>query len=576
MTEDIDRGAPPEPSIQIRSSISMVWLIPLVTLIIGGWLIVKTLSEQGPQIEISFKTAESIEAGKTKVKYKEIDIGLVDSVGFSRDFSHVILKVSMNKGTEHFLGRGARFWVVKPRLSLRGASGLNTLMSGAYIEIEPGKGEVQTRFKGLDNPPVVKADVTGTKFMLVADKLNSIDRGSPIYFQGILAGEVLGWELGNDRKSIFIHSFVKAPYDSLVKSNTRFWNISGVDLSMGTEGVNLRTESLATLLYGGIAFETPESFREVQEEIKADVSGLAFTLYGNYQDIQAAAFIKKITCVLFFESSVRGLKRGAPVEFKGIKVGQVKELSLAYDRESQHFKIPVLVEIEPERFLSDSDMAEISPLSTLMGLIDDGLRARLQTGSLITGQLFIELDMHPETPLNLMGPDLPFPELPTIPASLTQMTSSIKNILAKMERLDIDKIGSELLTTLNGAGRIVHKADRILDKADLETAMADFGRSLVLLKQILTQVDQRVEPIAGNLENAIGAGHKAMEDIQNTLTLMDEALNPNAPLQYHFIELTSELSEMARSIRILVDMLERNPNSVIFGKNPPAQKAGQP
>ena len=576
MIEDIDRGVPPEPSIKSRSSISMVWLIPLLTLIIGGWLIVKTLSEQGPQIEISFKTAEGIEAGKTKVKYKDIDIGVVDSMGFSIDFSHVILKVSMNKDTEQFLGRGTGFWVVKPRLSLRGASGLNTLISGSHIEIEPGKGEAQSRFEGLDNPPVVKADVAGTKFMLVADKLNSVDRGSPIYFQGILAGEVLGWELGNDRKSIFIHSFVKAPYDRLVSSNSRFWNISGVDLSMGAEGVTLRTESLATLLYGGIAFETPDSFKEIQEDIKADVSGLAFTLYDNYQAIQAAAYIKKITCVLFFDSSVRGLKKEAPVEFQGIKVGQVKELRLIYDPESQTFKIPVLVEIEPERFLSDSDMAEISPISALEGLIEDGLRARLQTGSLLTGQLFIELDMHPDEPLKLVGQDLPFPELPTIPASLTQMTSSVKNILAKLERLNVDEISSELLNTLSGAGRIVNKADHILDKADLESAMADFGQSLALLRQILNRLDQRVDPIAANLENAIGAGRGAMEKIQNTLTLMDQTLNPNAPLQYHFIELSSELSEMARSIRILVDMLERNPNSVIFGKNPPSEKTGQP
>ncbi len=234
------------------------------------------------------------------------------------------------------------------------------------------------------------------------------------------------------------------------------------------------------------------------------------------------------------------------------------------------------MEIEPERFLSDADMAEISPLSALKGLIEDGLRARLQTGSLLTGQLFIELDMHPGEPLKLVGADLPFPELPTIPASLTQMTDSIKNILAKMERLNLDEISAQLVNTLSGAGRIVNKADRALDKADLESAMADFAQSLALLRQILTRLDQRVDPIAGNLENAIGAGHQTMEKIQTTLSLMDQTLNPNAPLQYHFIELTSELSEMARSIRILVDMLERNPNSVIFGKTPPSDKSVQP
>jgi len=226
-------GPPPEPTLKKSSGISLVWLIPLITALIGGWLIFKTISEKGPQIEITFKTAEGIEAGKTKIKYKEIEIGLVDSVHFSQDFSHIILKASMEREAASFLGQGARFWVVKPRISLREATGLGTLLSGSYIEIEPGQGTLQKEFQGLDKPPVVKSDVDGTQILLLTRKLDSIDTGSPIYYQGILAGEVLGWELGNDRKSIFIHAFVKAPYHQLVKSNTRFWNISGIDLETG-------------------------------------------------------------------------------------------------------------------------------------------------------------------------------------------------------------------------------------------------------------------------------------------------------------------------------------------------------
>ncbi len=317
MTDSHLKHGPPEPIIKASSGISMVWLIPLITALIGGWLIIKTISEQGPQIEVTFQTAEGIEAGKTKIKYKDIDIGVVEGVEFSTDFSKVILKISMDKGVEAFLKRGTRFWVVKPRLSLRGASGLGTLLSGSHIELEPGQGELQTHFEGLDKPPVVKADVAGTKIMLLAERLSSIDTGSPIYYQGILAGEILGWELGNDRKSIFIHAFVKAPYNKLVKSNTRFWNISGVDLSMGADGITVHTESLQSLLYGGIAFETPET----REGIKKNVDGLAFTLYENYESIHDTSFVKKLTCVLFFEGSVRGLKKDAPVEFKGIEWG---------------------------------------------------------------------------------------------------------------------------------------------------------------------------------------------------------------------------------------------------------------
>ncbi len=552
---------PPAPTLKKSSGISLVWLIPIITALIGGWLIFKTLSEKGPQIEITFKTAEGIEAGKTKIKYKDIDIGVVHSVNFSQDFSDVILKASMAKGTEKFLGRGARFWVVKPNLTLRGASGLSTLFSGSYIEIEPGQGTIQENFKGLDKPPVVNADVAGTEIMLLTHKLSSIDTGSPIYYQGILAGEILGWELGNDRKSIFIHAFVKAPYNDLIKSNTRFWNVSGIDLTMDTEGINLHSESLASLLYGGVAFETPDTL----EQVKEHVEGLAFTLFDNYKAIDDASFIKKITCILSFDGSVRGLKEGAPVEFRGIKVGRVKQIRLKFDSQKASFRIPVLVEIEPGRFISEDQNKIAAPFETFDTLIAHGLRAKLQTGNLLTGQLFIGLDMYPGTPVRLVNTQSPFPELPTIPADLEQMTASVKKILANMEKLDMEKISSELITTLEGASRLTNNRE-------IAEAVTELKESMTLLKQILSKLDQRIEPIAINLENALGAGHETLKNAQTTLGLMDEVLDANSPLQYKFIELTTDLSEMARSIRVLVDMLERNPNAIIFGKSAPGEK----
>jgi paraquat-inducible protein B len=558
----------PGPKIKETSGFSLVWLIPLITALIGGWLIFKTVSEKGPQIEITFKTAEGIEAGKTKIKYKEIEIGVVASVHFSKDFSNVILLADMEKGSESFLRRGTNFWVVKPGLSLRGATGLGTLLSGTYIEIEPGQGSLQKRYTGLDKPPVVKADVTGTKIMILANKLASIDTGSPIYYQGILAGEILGWELGNDRKSIFIHAFIKAPYNKLVKSNTRFWNISGMDVSIGSEGISVRTESLQSLLYGGIAFETPDTL----EQVKDDVEGLVFTLYNDYKSIHEDSFIKKITFILFFKGSVRGLNVGAPVEFKGIKVGLVKDVRLEYNGPDASFRIPVLIEVEPERVISRQEGEVSSPFQTLQVLVDQGLRARLQTGSLLTGQLYVDLDMHPGTPYKMVHPGGPYPELPTIPANLEQITTSVKNILSKMENLDIQQIGQELLQTLQGANKMVSGAGDLINKQALTQAVDDFTGSLQMLKSILNKLDQRIDPLTLNLETAIGAGSEVLEKTRATLGLVDEVLRPNSPLQYNVIELTAEMAEMARSIRTLVDMLERNPNAVIFGKEAPGEK----
>jgi len=557
---DADATAP-APKIKKKSGPSMVWLIPLITAIIGGWLIFKALSEKGPEINITFKTAEGIEAGKTKIKYKEIEIGMVDSVHFSKDFSHVIVKADMEKESKSFLRRDTRFWVVRPQLTLRGASGLGTLLSGAYIEIEPGQGAYQNRFVGLNVPPVVKAEVAGKKILLMTNKLGSIDTGSPIYYQGILAGEILGWELGNDRKSIFLHAFIKAPYDELVLSNTRFWNVSGMNVSIGADGIIVQTESIQSLLYGGIAFETPETL----EQVKEDVEGLVFTLYDSLESIHEQSFTKKITFILFFEGSVRGLNVGAPVEFKGIKVGSVKDIRLEFDNRDTSFRIPVLIDIEPERVIARGQAKDTSPYETLKNLVDRGLRAQLQTGSLLTGQLFVELDMHPGTPVRLVNEEVPFPELPTIPAELEQMTTSLKSILAKLEKVDMEKISTELMGSLQGAKQLINNPG-------LQNSANDLKESLVAFKSILRKLDQRIEPITVNLEKAIGAGHQALEETRITLGLIDEVLKPDSSIQYNFGQLADELAETARSIRTLVDLLERNPNAIIFGKDSPGEK----
>jgi len=529
----------PEPKVKVKSWPSLVWIIPLITVLFGGWLIVKAITEKGTEITIIFKTAEGIEAGKTKIKYKEIEIGVVDTVHFSDDFSSIILKAEIAKEAETFLRRDTRFWVVRPQLSLREASGLSTLVSGTYIEIEPGQGAPHKHFIGLDQVPVVKAETAGIKIVLLADKLGSIDRGSPVYYQGIQAGEVLGYELGNDLKSIFIYAFIKAQFAEIIQSNTRFWNVSGMDVSVGADGVKMRTESVQTLMFGGIAFNTPE----FQEQTKDDIKGLIFTLHESLASMLENAYTKKMIFVLYFDGSIRGLKVGAPVELKGIKVGSVININLEFNRQDSSFRIPVLIEIEPERIINRPEQVEmetLSPYDIIQNLIDAGLRARLQTGSLLTGKLFIELDMHPEIPINLVNAMETYPELPTIPASMKQMTASVKSILDNVEKL--------------------------LEKPELQEAVHYLKSSLVSLNSIMDKLDHKVEPVSDNLEKAMGAGRHTLEKLEETLSLFNKMLMPGAPMQFNINQLTGELAETARSIRFLLDTLERNPNAIIFGK----------
>lgn len=548
---------PERPVIKKRSGPSLVWLIPAITALVGAWLVVKTLSEQGPVATISFKTAEGIEVGKTRVKYKNVNIGLVDAVNFSEDLTNVVVTVEFDQGTEHFLKRNTRFWVVKPQLSVRGVSGLSTLISGAYIEIDPGPGAEQLHFVGLETPPVVTATEAGKRLTLVTDKLASLDRGSPIYYQGMQAGEVLGYELGNDRKSVYLHVFIEDPFDQLIRGNTRFWNVSGIEVSLDSDGFKMETESLASLVYGGVAFETPDAI----EEFTNEVDDLVFTLFDDYESIKEYSFTHKINFLLFFNNSVRGLNIGAPVEFQGIKVGSVLDVRLQFDQSDTSFRIPVLIEIEPERIIERNTSEERTPADTLASLIEGGLRARLQTGSLLTGQLYVELSMQPDTEALLVDEKLPYPQLPTLPtASFGSITASLEDFLSKLNAVELDKIGEELLSTLEGTSSLVNAPE-------IQGSLGNVQQSLESLRSILNKVDQ------SNIEEVINSANNALLKMDETLTLTNKVLKPNSPLQYNVIKMTAELEETARTIRSLVETLERNPNMLIFGKGEESEEA---
>lgn len=544
-----------EPVIEARSGLSVVWLIPLLTALLGGWLIVRALVNEGPLVALTFRTADGIEVGKTRIKYKSLDIGLVESVRFSADFSRVEVAARLSKEAGHFLRRDTRFWVVRPTLSARGISGLGTLLSGAYIEIEPGLGVPQTLFVGLESPPVVHAAEAGTQITLLARKLGSLDRGSLVHYQGLVAGEVLGYEMADDYHSVLIHAFVKPPFDQLVRSNTRFWSASGLDLSLGPDGVRLKTESLQALLFGGIAFDTPAG----QDQAADDITGLVFTLHDDQQAIEALGYVQKVRFVLFFAGSVRGLNVGAPVEFKGIKVGAVTSVQLEYDDQTAAFRIPVVIELEPERIIERGESLKKAPREAFQALVKRGLRARLQTGNLLTGQLLVDLDMQPKSPLRLMGAGRAEPELPTVEGDFDQITTQLKGLVAKLDQLDIATIGGQLQATLKGTAAIANSPQ-------IGRAIEGLGASLASLRSILHKLDAHAEPLTTTLEQTLVAARDALEKSQAMMTTLEGVVAPESPLHDNVLRLTRDLSQTARALRGLVDTLERNPQSLLFGR----------
>jgi len=385
-TSNLDFPDVPVSSVKTRRRrFSLVWVVPVVAALIGGWLVVKALTEKGPQITITFKSAEGLEAGKTKVKFKDVEIGLVEEIRIAEDASHVVVKAQLVKATERFISENTRFWVVRARVSASAIYGLGTVFSGAYIDIDPGKpGKSARQFVGLEEPPIVTTGRPGRHFILEADRRGSIEVGAQIYYRQIRAGEVVAYHLSEDGTKIVSKIFVNAPYHQFVRNNTRFWAASGVDLKLDATGITLNTESLVSIIVGGIAFDTFQNNSDSGEHAPENST---FKLFANYEAAQEKIFSTKNYFVLLFEESVRGLSPGAPVEFRGIPIGQVIDIKSEFDFKMNKIKIPVIAAVEPERISILGKLPEGVPRETQTAYrIEKGLRAQLRTGNLLTGQ----------------------------------------------------------------------------------------------------------------------------------------------------------------------------------------------
>lgn len=520
-----------------RRGPQLVWIIPLVAALIGGWLAVKTLLEQGPTITISFKTGEGLEAGKTKIKYKDVEIGLVKSIALAEDRSGVVVTAELAKQAEPLLVEDTRLWVVRPRISGGSVSGLGTLLGGSYIGIDVGKSsEPRRRFSGLDTPPVVTLDVPGRHFVLRADDLGSLDVGSPLYFRRVQAGQVVSYELDKEGRGVTLKVFVYAPYDQFVTGNTRFWNASGIDVDLDATGLKVDTQSMVSILVGGIAFQTPEnSVLPARAEENA-----SFNLYAGREQALKNPDAVAEDYTLVFKDSVRGLSVGAPVDFRGIVVGEVTAIHVDFDPATKTFSMPVEVRIYPERLRGRMRKGAVAPRDIiadakerLAALVEHGMRAQLRTGNLLTGALYVALDVFPDAPRAKVDWSKAPIEFPTVPGAFAELQASLTRIAAKLEKVPLEGIS-----------------------ADLRQALKTLDQTLASTNHLVQRVDQELTPeLRATLEGA-----------RRSLAAVESTLANEAPLQQGMRETLRDLSRASDSLRGLADYLERNPESLIRGK----------
>ena len=554
MTDDTSRnagqGQPGRPDVKKAfQNLPVIWIVPIVALIIGGWLLWRDAAAKGPEVTVTFETAEGLTAGKTAVRYRDVDVGQVTEINLSEDFGHVVLTMRMNSDFEPYLTDKTKFWVVRPRVSAQGISGLQTIVSGAYIEAVPDRsGQEAREFTGSEEPEYVPDGSDGTRFILMAEELGSVASGTPVLLRGVEVGEVLDTNLDSAAEKVSIPIYVRKPFDGLVKRDTRFWNSSGISLDLNAEGVSVRAQSVRSVLAGGINFYTPDESLN-SETAKPDT---VFRLNDSRKQAEILAYGITQKYMLYFDSSVRGLSPGAPVEFNGIRVGTVNSVNLEYVVPNQSFRVPVEVTLEPERvqMVGNQDTAAVDYAKIMDVLVERGLRARLKTGSFITGQLFVDLGMYPVTPPRYLGDAQgKIPELPTLPQKIDEISNSLSSLLEKVETFPIEEIGIRLLGTVEGMENIVTSPAIIESMDSLKQAAAG-------VNQLVTNLDTSVLP----------ATQKALESAQVALGGVRDVTSPNSPIRYNFEETLKELSAAARSLRDLADFLEQNPNALILGK----------
>ena len=520
----------PEAEVRRKKSFSLIWLIPIIAVIVGAVMAVQAIVTKGPLVTITFDKASGMVAGKTQIRYKDVTVGLVETIHLSDDLSSVIIEARMDNSIKPYLVDTTEFWVETARISVGEVSGLNTLLSGAFIGMDPGEGTESARlFKGRDTPPVVTTGLSGRRFSLVAETLGSINIKSPVYYKQIKVGEVVSSKLMEDGSGVKIQVFINEPYDQFVKTSSRFWNASGIELKLDAEGIQVKTESLTSILSGGIAFETPVGFDMATE---ADV-GAIFHLFRNYAASKEKRFFRRNYYFAHFPHSVRGLEPGAPVEFLGFKIGEVVDLKLELDVEKVKFTAPVLFYIEPERIHTLGDK-QITGSGLVEGMVQRGMRAQLKSGNLLTGQLYIDLVIQEKAPARKIDYSLAYPRLPTIPSDVEALTASVRSILDDMKQIQFKRIGNDMHETLTLLNSNLGKTDKLFDEFNVAT--------MPQIEAALTSLQQTMEA----LRKSVGS---------------DSDLNQDARLAL------AEMAEAARAFKVLSDYLAKHPESLLKGKD---------
>jgi len=530
------------PQFRAAQRWNIVWVVPVLAVLIGGWLIWQNVTSSGPVARVRFETADGISAGKTEVRCRSVRVGYVKDVELAPDLDSVLVYLQLDPEAKQLLRKGTRFWVVRPRVSTTDISGLGTLITGAYIELDPGSGpEGPTKYKGRETPPATSRSIPGLRLVLYADEAGSLTAGSPIYYRGYEVGRIESRRLDIEGRRVRYDAFIREDYAGLVRENTRFWNTSGIDVTAGAEGFKLRTPSFQAMVSGGAAFAVPDDMAPGQNV----ADGTEFILFPDENEAERSSFTPTLRFLLLFDQSVRGLSKNAPVEFRGIPIGRVSDISFDLVPDSDDQRIPVLVEIDPA--LLRAEMAEkISEVDSefLKTSVERGLRAALKTGSLLTGALFVDLDYYEEAPPAEVSKIGGYTTIPTVSSGLAQLEAKLSSILDKIDKLPLEQTVNQIVTTADEAAKTMEEA-----------------------RVTLKEIEGAAAAMRTAMENPEFQGLPA--DLAKTLDELRKSvasMGPEGAMQGDLLRTLDEMRAALRSMKSLANTIDEKPSSLLFGR----------
>lgn len=532
-----------QANVQSQRHISTIWIIPILALVMGIWMLYQHISSTGPEITLKMQTAEGIEAGKTEIRALNVKVGTVTSVTLSDDYNSILVTARMQKDAERMLKEDSRFWVVKPRIGREGVSGLDTLLSGSYIQLQPGHAEKQQdKFTVLDVPPVAPPDAKGLRVVLTNQEAGKLSVGDPVIYKGFTVGRVESTTFNVKTRQALYQLFIFSPYNGLVSTRSHFWLSSGVDLQMNAEGFNLKFGTLESLVTGGVTFDIPTGM-DAGQPITEPLT--QFRLFDDQKQVREGLYDDYLEYVVLFDESVRGLKAGAPVEFRGLRIGTVMRVPMRMPKPAEDFspsQIPVLIRIELGRVYDSFEQVPVTELKAkLHEEFKRGLRATLKTGNLLTGALYIDADFYPKAKAVQSDDFEGYNVFPSQTGGFAEVQKQVTDLLQKLNELPVDKTLESLNATLQTSQKTLASAERVA--SSLET--------------LLNQKDSQ------SLPSDIRA---SLKQIQSTL----DGFGPNSTMYSDLQATLNEFEQAMAEFKPVMSQLKTKPNSLVFGK-PAAQ-----